>query len=258
MRSPLAHPDEEQIQRLVDGELSSHAEQSVREHLTTCPECRRRVAEAERDAEDVKALLHALDHPAPPIRAEEVAASAARQRDSAWMRQAAAVLLAAGIAGAAYAVPGSPVRTWVGAVAEWMGARQEGPSSKVPPTGQAPERISGIAVSPGQKLLISFTHWQPDGEVRVSLSDGADVVVRAPAGAATFSSSADQLVIDNGGAAGPGSAADFEVQIPRAAPWVEILVDGKRIFLKYGPRVTAAVHVGAGGGYTLPLVPLAP
>jgi hypothetical protein len=182
------------------------------------------------------------------VSAETIAARA-RERDSAWIRQAAAIVLAVVIAGAAYAVPGSPVRAWVGAIAGWMGARQE-PSSVTRPSGQTTAPISGLAVSPGQKFLIWFSSRQTEGQVRVSLSDGAMVVVRGPAGAARYSSSVDRLVIDN-----LGATADFELQIPRAAPWIEIRMDDERILLKEGSRVTTAGSASPGGSYVLPLGP---
>lgn len=244
------HLDEEQVQRLLDKELSSQAEQSVREHLAGCADCRRRVADAKQEEDQVSSLLRALDHAPPPIRAEAIAARA-RERDFAWMRQAAAILLAVGIAGAAYAVPGSPVRAWVGAVVEWVGGR--GPSLVTPVPEQTPERVSGIAVAPGPKLAILFTSPQPDGRARVLLTGGDKVEVRAPVGAAIFTSSADRLVIDN-----KGPAATFDIRIPRAAPSVEIRVDGNRIFLKEGARVIAGESNFPGDVFLMPLSPSGP
>jgi hypothetical protein len=58
----------------------------------------------------------------------------------------------------------------------------------------------------------------------------------------------DQLVIDN-----RGSSASFEIQIPRAAPWVEVQVAGDRIFLKAGPQITTDQPVESQTPYILPL-----
>ena len=80
------------------------------------------------------------------------------------------------------------------------------------------------------------------------MADGGEVVVRAPIGAATFSSSVDRLVIDN-----QGAPATYEVQIPRAAPRVEIRVNGVRIFLKDGPRIIGPAMTDARGHYRLSL-----
>ena len=50
-----------------------------------------------------------------------------------------------------------------------------------------------------------------------------------------------------------GSSATFEIQIPRAAPRVEILVGGTRLFLKEGSRVTVEGTADAQGPFVLPL-----
>lgn len=246
------HLDEEQVQRLLHGELLSGAEASAREHLAGCVDCRRRVTEAEQEEDEVYALLGTVDDPPPHVSAGAIAARA-RAPDFTWVRRVAAVLLAVGVATAAYAVPGSPLPRWVGAFVGWVGGRQASPPSARGPM-QAPEpRVAGIAVSPGQRLVILFTSPQAEGRARVSLTDGTEVVVRAPPGAAAFTSGVDQLVIDD-----QATSPTFEIQIPRAAPWIEIRVGGDRIFLKEGPRVTARASgdsTGAAGFYSLPLAP---
>ncbi len=233
------HLDEEQVQRLLDGELSRPAEASAREHVTRCADCRRRVDAAKREVDEVQALLRAVDDPPPRADADAIAATAeARARSSGRLRWAAGVVLALCVGGAAYAVPGSPLPALVEAVVVWFGGGPEpSPPASAPAETLAP-RVAGIAVAPGDALVILFTSRQADGQVRVSLTDGAEVVVRAPLGAATFSSDADRLVIDN-----QGPSATFEIEIPHTAPRIEIRVDGDRIFLKAGHRVTT----GAGG-----------
>jgi len=220
------HLDQEQTQRLVHGELSPSTERAAREHLALCNECRAHVAETERQEDEVQALLRSVDHPAPRIDVRAIVARA-RARHFGWMRWAAGILLALGLAGAAYAAPGSPLRTWAKAVAAWLGG---GPK-------QAPEAsVAGIAVAPRRELVIQFTAHQTVGAAQVSLTDGAEVVVRAPLGAAMFTADADRLVIDN-----TGSQASFEIEIPRTAPRVEIRVGQDRTFLKEGTRVTGSL-----------------
>lgn len=253
------HLDEEQVQRLLHHELApgegEGRETSVREHLGWCAECRGRVAAAEREENDVFALLRQLDHPPPRVEAQSVAARA-RARGVSWSRWAAGIVLALGLAGAAYAAPGSPLPAWVRAVVNWIGDR---PDSGAPASAQAPvpgPGVGGIAVAPGRELVILFTAPQVEGQARVSLTDGADVVVRAPSGAATFTSDVNRLVIDNTGEA---SSATFEIEIPRAAPRVEIRVEAVRLFLKDGPRITAAAgSTELRGSYLLGLTPAAP
>lgn len=225
------HLDEEQVQRLLHHELPPAAETAARAHLAACSDCRGRAAEAERDEQEVHALLRALDHPVPRLDPESVAARArAHGFVPPRVRWAAGILLALGLAGVAYAAPGSPLRRWAQAVAERLGGSSRRPP--VAPTALIPDSGAGIAVVAGPELVILFTAPQPAGQAQVSLTDGAEVVVRAPIGAATFTFDVGRLVIDN-----RGSSATFTIQIPHAAPLVEIRVAGQRVFLKEGPHV---------------------
>lgn len=252
------HLDEEHIQRLLHRELPARAESAAREHVAGCGDCRRSLAEAEREENEVYTLLRAVDDPPPPIRAEavalraELASAAERTRGSVWLRRAAGILLAVGIAGAAYAVPGSPVRAWVHAIVQKIGGRPA-PSAEAPGPGESTAGVSGIAVLPGERLLILFRSAQAKGGARVLLIDGPEVQVQAPVGSATFTSSADRLLINN-----QGSSATFEIRIPRSAPWLEVRVGGQRIFLKEGQRVTTSGSASAVGGYLLRLTPSGP
>ena len=245
------HLDEERVQRLLHGELTPAGENSARDHMAGCADCRRRFAEARREEGEVYALLRQVDHAAPSVDADVLAARASTRVEepraaSRWAPRAAGIALALGIAGVAYAVPGSPLPAWVNAVATWIGSS----ASQSPPAHvRAPDpAVAGIAVPPGRDLLILFTSPQTQGQARVWLTDGADVVVRAPGGAATYTSAADRLVIDN-----HGSSATFEIRIPGDAPRVEIRMGGKRIFLKEGQSVTTGDSTEMRGPYPLPL-----
>jgi hypothetical protein len=193
-------------------------------------------------------LLVQLDDPVPRLDANVVAAraQASQPRESRALQWAAGFVVALVIAGAgyaAYATPGSPVRAWVTSLASRFGGhRADAP--------EADRSAAGISVAPGRELVIVFASPQPEGGVRVSLVDGAEVAVHAPIGAATFTSDAERLVIDNHGA-----LATFEIEIPRAAPRVEIRVSGRRVFLKDGPRVTTSASTDSVAPYWLPLSP---
>jgi len=91
-----------------------------------------------------------------------------------------------------------------------------------------------------EDLLIRFESTHADGNVLVSLTREASVAVRAPQGAATFSSGDGVIVVHAGR---PG--ATFEVQIPQNAPSVEIQVNGRRVLIKEGSRVTPPLAEGA-------------
>ena len=246
------HLDEEEIQRHLHGELPPPAELRGRVHLAECADCRRRLADAEREEREVETLLHALDDPLPRIEAEALAARAvattprSRFGELTWLRRAAAILLAIGIAGVAYALPGSPVQKWVHAFVEKLGGRPEphrnGLHSVRPLSG------AGISVSPDQMLVIVFRSGRQGGRVAVSLTDNREVEVQAPPGAATYASAAGRLTIDIGDA-----PAVFEIRIPRSAPWVEVWADSDRLLLKEGSRVTPDGARGAAGEYLLQL-----
>ncbi len=203
----------------------------------------------DREAAEVFALLRHVDHPAPHIDAEAIVTRARGRevREVRWQRWAAGVVLAVGAAGVAYAAPGSPLRAVARAVMGWVEGGSGAPRSAAPM--RAPDPVaSGIAVAPGRELTILFTASQAGAEARVSLTDRTEVVVRALGGPAAFTSDVDRLVIEN-----QGSPADFEIQIPRAAPRVEIRVGAERIFLKEGPRVTPEQLAAAGPPYLLRL-----
>jgi hypothetical protein len=242
------HLDEEQVQRVLHGELPPPLEAAVHGHLATCSECRRRVGEAEREELEVAALLRHVDHPTPRVDAETVIADAGAH-GVRWGRRAAGVLVALGLAGLSYALPGSPVPALVSTAVNWVDRLAARPAPPPPPSPAEVEPAeAGIAMTPGPELVILFTSARAEGSVRVSLTDDTQVVVRAPAGAARFTSLTDRLVIEN---AGP--PAEFEIRIPRDARRVEIRVDGRRILLKERARIAADRPAEPAGHYLLPL-----
>jgi hypothetical protein len=251
------HLDEEQVQRLLDGELTQEAERAVREHAASCEACRQKLADAERDLRHAQRVLPALDDPPPAVTAEavtiwaEVMGAGERMQKVALLRRAAAVVLVVGIAGAAYAIPGSPVRGWVHAVVQRLGGHPGSSPRVAPPPEESIPVGAGISVPPGDKLQILFVLAQGEGQAFVSLTDGPEVQVHAPTGAASFTSGSGQLLVDV-----RDPSPTFEVQIPRAAPWVEIQSGGIRVFLKDGERVSGASS--SPGGYILKLRALNP
>jgi hypothetical protein len=258
----MMHLDEEQVQRVLHGELGGAAADVARAHVAACAACRAHIAAAEREENEVHRHLGALDHdgpaPARAARARDAMARAARtaRRGAGWQRRAAALLVAVGAAGVAYAVPGSPLPGWVDVVAARIGALGNGvrnaPATTAPPTAPlsppvVPESTSGIAVAPGSSLLILFT--TESGAVEVVLSDGDLVQVQAPGTTASFTADEKILRIES---AGTGSR--FRIEIPRTAPRVEIRAGARRIFLKEGERITTA-PAAARGSYFLELAP---
>jgi hypothetical protein len=244
MRQTPVHLDEEQIQRLLHGELTPSSAASARDHVAGCPECSSRLAEVEREEAWVLDRLRALDHPPPPMSAK---ATMIDRRGVAWVRWAAGILLAIGLATVAYAAPGSPLRRLVHRVSEWIAGGQPSAPRGYPAT-VADSAARGIAVTPGNRFTIVFSTEQPRGTATVLLTGGTEVVVRAVGGAATFTSDLDRLSVDNS-----GNAARFEVEIPHRAPYVEIRVGDRRAFAKDGSRIVSDGRRESEDRYVLPL-----
>jgi hypothetical protein len=209
----------------------------------------------------VQALLRALDHPVPKVTAEAIAARARApgRLPLAW-RWAAAVLFTLGVAGMAFALPGSPLRRWasaLGVVVTGRGHPDAGPAAASTPQAPSPDHgRAGIAVAPGRSLLIIFDRPAPAALVLVSLVTGAEVIVRAPAGSASFTTEAGRLVVEGRGAVPPGSAPapdTFAIDIPRESRRVEIRAGPARVFLKERDRITSVRPLDAAGPWLFPL-----
>lgn len=63
-----------------------------------------------------------------------------------------------------------------------------------------------------------------------------------------FATAVDRLPVEN-----TGVETDFEIAVPRSAPWVEVLVGEVWVFLKDGSRIVTAASVDARGRSLLPL-----
>ncbi len=232
------HLEVEQIQRLLHGELDAPGGAAGRGHLAACADCRGQVAEAEREEKVILGLLRQVDHPSPAVHAEALAARA-RRGSSRWLRWAAGVLLSLTVAGVAYAAPGSPLPVWLDRVVEWVAGPAPAPGDPGP---------AGVAVEPGARFTIGFEAEQERGIAAVSLTDGSIVVARRLGGSAAFTSDVGHLAIAN-----DGSTADYEIELPRSAPWVEIRIGANRVLLKDGSRVITDAPVDARGRYLVPL-----
>lgn len=248
------HLDDEQIQRFLHGELDERQKEALSVHLADCDACARQLEAAEREEIAIFDLLRHVDHPAPVIEAETLVA----QRTGAyamWGRRVAGFLIAAALAGAAYAFPGSPLPALLHHVAEWISG-QTAPPPPPPPAPQAEpsptarRETAGIAVPVTERFSIHFVSNQTGGDITMSFTDGPNAVVRAFSGTATFTTDVDRLTIQNS-----GSTADYEMELPRGARWVEITVGARRLLLKDGDRIVTDIPADAHERYVLPLSP---
>ena len=240
------HLDEEQIRRVLDGEIVAVQETQWRSHIAQCARCDALVEQTRKHDANLETLLRSLDHAPTSIAARDVIARA-RTRRWSWVNKAAAVFLIVTVGGVAWAAPRSPLPALLHTVVEWMTGAKLQPAPPIAPTTLQPD-VAGIAVPPGKHLVIRFSAVQTEGQVRVELSDGEDVVVRAPAGAGAFTSNNDQLLIDN-----RGSRATFVIEVPRAAPRVEIRLGSVRVFEMRSGRVAVPTATGVQSTFEISL-----
>ncbi len=251
----MQHLDDEQLRRALHDELALAEVLVVREHTAACELCRERLSQAEREEHAVHLLLATLDHPPPRVSAASVM-TRARPWPGRLVQYAAATLCIAALGGVAWAAPGSPFPLMMRRVSAWFDGAPAAsrapvlqtpatvaPSAPVPAPG-----VSGIAVTPGDRLVIRFAQTQAVGEVRVRITEGSEVLVRALAGAASFTSDAGHLDIAN-----TGSTSDFDIAVPRGALLVEVQVQGRRLFLKRGERIISVVGATGDGAYVFSL-----
>lgn len=218
----MTHLDEGTIVSIRDGSLVPG---DARWHAQECSVCQQELSEARRRAEVIEDTLLLLDSPSGhETRVDVDAAKAAvrRRLDSAqsgrtrprrpwYFGKAAAALVVT--AGAAAALPNSPVR-------EWFATAEPREAAETATTGQEARIEGGIEVS------------VPEGGIRVSVNDmteGSDLEVvwieastaRIVAGAGSTFSYAD------GRAQASVVAGPVRVELPRDASEVSIDVDGR-------------------------------
>ncbi len=240
------HADTEMIQRLLHGELTSAGAAAVRDHLAECADCRQQWEAMQADDALVFGLLRRLDGE-PPV--ADLAAVVRRARRPVWpvRRLAATLVLSAGLATAAYALPGSPLPRWLGRIAVWIA----GPAPVPPEPAPLPVHgSSGIAVDPGAHLTIDFVTWQEAGLISVRLDDGPMLLATALGPGAAFETAPGRLTIQNRGA-----RIGYEIALPRDAAWVELRVAGRQRLLKLGPRIELPAPADSGETIQIPLAP---
>jgi hypothetical protein len=236
------HLDDEQIQRVVHGELTP-ASASTREHLEDCIECRSRVQDEAREERRIFALLGAIDVPAPQVSLASIMPGARPSRPW-WTARVAAMVLGLVGAGIAYAAPGSPLPAFL----RHLVAGSAPTPRRLPPGPRPPEvkTVSGISVAPGARFSIDLTPGEVSGAATVSLWDGDEVVVRAIGGSPRYSSDIGRLVVRNA-----KDVSALQIEIPRTAPWVEIRAGDRRLFRKTGSTIVSRGTRDASGRYSM-------
>ena len=227
----MSHLDEGTIVALRDGSLVTG---DVSEHLSECPQCQTALVSARQRAELIAESLAALDTQVdtePAKAAVRARLDADREGPRATGRarwhlgRAAAVLLVT--SGAAYALPGSPVRGWV-----FPG--DAGPESVAVVEGRVPEtrRDGGIEVDvPEGPIHVVLTGLAPGSELEVVWIEAMTARIAAAAGS-SFS-------FAEGRAEARVTPGPVRVELPRFALVVSVEVDG-RIYLR---RTSAGLEI---------------
>jgi hypothetical protein len=143
-------------------------------------------------------------------------------------------VLGAGIAAAAYALPGSPLPSLMQKLWGWIS-----PSPSIPavePANTADGLSAGFAFPAGANAVIAFESREPGAVVLVTLVGGDSVRVRIDPAIASFASISDShLSVLNtrarSGASTSPQSGRYEVEIPLNAPMVEVRVAGARLLL---------------------------
>ncbi|HEU4364135.1 MAG TPA: anti-sigma factor [Candidatus Krumholzibacteria bacterium] len=244
------HLDEEHIQRFLHDELDAPSKERLSQHLAECRQCAWNIDEAAREEKAIFDLLRHADHPAPAV---HIAAFTGRGRraSAVWGRRAAGIVIVAALAGAAYAVPGSPIPELLKrAVGQITGRPQPPPAGEPAPIQPV---TSGISVPADNHFAIHFTAEQDEGVVTVSWTGQAMVVMRVLGGRATFTTDAGRLTIENNGA-----TADYEIEIPRDLQRIEITAGSRSLFLKDGDYQVSPAQRDTQGRIILSLTPSTP
>jgi hypothetical protein len=232
------HLDDERVQRLLHGELGS-AEAETRFHLESCAPCRDLVAGARVEEDRILALLSEVDHPVATLDPRIVLAERNASRGH-WGRRAAAAILGVAIAGAAYALPGSPLP----AALDRLLGTVPGVHDSTPAAERATAPPAGIAVPAADGLVIQL---MAEGQVAIELTDEEEVAVRAVGGTATFSSDPGRLTVRSSG------PVQLEIRIPRTATGVEVLSGSTPVFRKSATGPVGPSPPDSTGRYLIPL-----
>jgi len=244
----MIHLSEGRIQALLDGELSEAERKAALDHLATCPECAAEMDALRSAAAEFSAALDALDttHSIDEARAALGRRMMRRkaQRVRGTLLRAAGLVLGFAAVGSA-AVPGSPVREWIGtAVRGLVAVAAEEPAATA-------EVIAGVSVAPnGGHVRIQLEGTAPEARLRARLTDAAQASVQVigEASAVRFRTGPGRIEvreIDN---------VDLVVELPASAHDARIEFNGIELVVKDGDALRVVDSAQTGRELELPLI----
>jgi anti-sigma factor RsiW len=244
----MMHLSDEELLALDDGELPRRRTDRALQHLAECLACAQRLKGWRESEVQLAKLLHAVDHPAPAVSADQLIARATVLSTPHWRPALAAgfaLLILAGAAAAA--VPGSFVRRY----AERMLARApfsmaRPASGRHAPSGAQQTAASGIAFVPSRDVEILFRDAQSAGEMRITLRDSDVVRVAHSGGSAAYTLTDAGVMVEN-----VGSGASYAIVLPRGETRAVIRVGNRAVFTKRNAHVSTTAAQDSSGAYVL-------
>ena len=229
----MRHLDEDTLMALRDGDA---ADDWAAEHLRGCHTCSDGLEEASRRSQAIAEALTGLDEPVDALRAKaavrrrlDARRGDARPRGAWWhthLGRAAALLILT--AGAASALPWSPVRHWwVGPPAPTSGSVHGAADGAASPQG-APAAGISVAVSEGG-IAVVLSGVEPGTVIDVQWVERPTARISAPPGSG-FTYADGRAEVE----AAPGP---IEVELPRAAEAASLMVDGRLFLERAGERL---------------------
>ena len=238
------HLDAETIERVLHGELEEARDAAAREHLAGCPACEAALEESRVQERRLFGLFEALDHKAPGLDWEAVEAPGTGRRGGLLVAASIAFVLAAGIL---YALPDSPLRSWID---------RTGREAPAPEAGGGPvdaPSVSGLSILPTAPFEIGFAGGQESGIIQVELADTPEVEIRVLGAPVDLESGPDRVTVAN-----LGSRSNYAIRLPEAGPPVTLRVGDVAVFVKTGAGIETAAPRAESGEYRIDLAPRAP
>ena len=244
------HPNDAELQALIDGELDDPGSKRVLAHLESCDRCRDRRRALEFHLDETARLLRALDHPPPGWSVEDVIRVAETRSLPASSRDGRSLLRAASLAGllvagavVAAVVPGSPVR-------EAVERMVRGPAEEAapPPAADPWRQETGVALVPSGALEVEFEAAQSEGSIELVETAGDTARVEVQSDSVGFVVGDGSVLVQN-----RGTRASYRLAIPSALPNVRILIGSRTVYEAAGGEVVQDEFIRQGSDRRLSL-----
>lgn len=217
----MSHLEDGTLQAFLDDELPAEERARVAEHLLACQQCQTHHEELTRATALFAQSVSVLDVEPPASRpAGGALRGRGRAGTSSFVKAAGLVLAVAAAASAA--VPGSPVREWVGKLGD--PAQPAAAPDPTPPSADVPSAPTpaGVSISPAAGRVVVVLTGLEDAVIRLEAAGGAQAGIsvvgaeRDPA----FRTGAGRVEVRN------GVGGEVRVSLPVRTDGARLEVDG--------------------------------